>query len=288
MRIYVSNYTSKSISIINYEKLEVEKEVFLDDNIYPHHFCVNPNDKLFYIPSSFNGILYILDIDQHKIVDSVSIGGNLSQIALCNNEIFISNEDSNSIYIVDKDSLLPIGVICVENMPHGFAFDKSANRLFVPCNKSILSIDVINKVVENKIGLNFKPWHIKIDEENNLIYASTLDGKIIVLDKIDLNVKKVIDKLRFPVEICINNNKKEIYVSDLLDKSIKVIDCETYNIKHDIKIDGNPQGLEISKDKNYIFVSDTLENNIKVFETRNYSFVKSIKVGKEPTTIICM
>jgi DNA-binding beta-propeller fold protein YncE len=288
LRIFVSNYASKSISVINYEKLEVEKEVFLDENIYPHHFCINPNDKLSYIPSSFNGILYILDINKSKIVDSVSIGGNLSQIALCNNEIFISNEDSNSIYIVDKDNLLPVGVICVDNMPHGFAFDKSTNRLFVPCNKSILSIDVVNKVVDKKVEFNFKPWHIKIDELNDLIYASTLDGKIVVLDKRDLNLKKVIDKFRFPVEICLNNNKNEIYVTDLLDKNIKVIDCDTYNIKYEMGISGNPQGLEISKDKKYIFVSDTLENDIKVFETDSYNFVKSIKVGKEPTTIICM
>lgn len=288
MRIFVSNYTSKSISIIDYEKLEVEKEVFLDDSIYPHHFCVNPNDKLFYIPSSFNGILYILDIDKHKIVDSISIGGNLSQIALCNNEIFISNEDSNSIYIVDKNTLMPVGVICVENMPHGFAFDKNINRLFVPCDKSIVSIDVVNKIVDNKVEFEFKPWHIKIDELNDLVYASTLDGKIVVLNKIDLSVKKIIDEFRLPVEICINPSKRELYVTDLLDKSIKVIDFDCYNILHEIRINGNPQGLEISKDNNYIFVSDTLENDIKVFGTKNYDFIKSIKVGKEPTTIICI
>ncbi len=67
--------------------------------------------NLIYIPSSSNGILYVLDLSNDKIIDTVSIGGSLSQVVLSDNELFVANEDSNSIYVLDKNTLNPIGII---------------------------------------------------------------------------------------------------------------------------------------------------------------------------------
>ncbi len=82
--------------------------------------------NLIYIPSSSNGILYVLDLSNDKIIDTVSIGGSLSQVVLSDNELFVANEDSNSIYVLDKNTLNPIGIIGVDNMPHGFDFDRES------------------------------------------------------------------------------------------------------------------------------------------------------------------
>ncbi|HBE8893272.1 TPA: YncE family protein, partial [Clostridioides difficile] len=144
MKIYISNYLSKSISIVDYSTLELEKEIVLEDNIYPHHFCIEKEKNLIYIPSSSNGILYVLDLSNDKIIDTVSIGGSLSQVVLSDNELFVANEDSNSIYVLDKNTLNPIGIIGVDNMPHGFDFDRESKKLYVPCINSIVCIDTIN------------------------------------------------------------------------------------------------------------------------------------------------
>ena len=148
MKVYVSNYLSKSISIIDYDSLTLENEIKLDENIYPHHFCIDKETKKMYLPSSSNGILYILDMNSEKIIDSSSIGGSLSQIAMYKEEIFIANEDSNSIYFMDKNTLDPIGMISVDDMPHGFCFDLPRKKLYVPCMDSITCIDIINKFIE--------------------------------------------------------------------------------------------------------------------------------------------
>ena len=89
MKVYISNYLSKSISIIDYDTLEQEVEISLDESIYPHHFCIDKQKNLIYIPSSSDGIIYILDLKENKILDTVSAGGNLSQIVLCNEELYI-------------------------------------------------------------------------------------------------------------------------------------------------------------------------------------------------------
>ena len=188
MKVYVSNYLSRSISILDYSTLEFERDIKLDENIYPHNFCIDNRQQLAYIPSSLDGELYVLDLSIGKIIDNISIGGKLTNIALCNDELFISNEDSNSIYILDVKTSNPIGVIGVDNMPHGFDIDSINNRLYVACINSIICIDTISKSICKKIDTDFKSWHIKLDRNKKEIYTSTLDGKVVVIDEESLKI----------------------------------------------------------------------------------------------------
>lgn len=288
MKVYISNYLSKSISIIDYETLTLEREIKLDENIYPHHFCIDKEKNKMYLPSSSNGILYVLDMTNEKIIDSSSIGGSLTQVSLYNEEIFIANEDSNSIYFMDKNTLEPIGMVSVDDMPHGFCFDLPRKKLYVPCMDSITSIDIINKVVEQKMSIDFKAWHVQLDKYKNEIYVSTLDGKVVVIDEESLQTKQVYDEFLLPVQISFNYKDKKVYIADLGYKNIKILDYNQVKYIGNIDVDGIPQGLEISKDDKRLFVSDTQRNSVKVYDTATNGLIKEIKVGKEPTTIICM
>ncbi len=288
MKIYVSNYLSKSISVIDYDTLILEREIKLDDNIYPHHFCIDKDKNKIYLPSAINGMLYVLDINEGKILDSASIGGSLSQIAIFQDEIFIANEDSNSIYFMDKNTLDPIGMLSVDNMPHGFCMDKFNKKLYVPCMDSIICIDIINKIIEKKINMDFKAWHLQLDKQRKEIYVSTLDGKVVVIDQKTFTIKKVFDELLLPVQIAFNYKDNKVYIADLGYKNIKIIDYNLGKYIGNIHIDGIPQGLQISTDENRLLLSDTQNNSLRVYDTSTNGLIKEVKIGKEPTTIVCI
>lgn len=288
MKIYISNYLSHSISVIDYETLETEREIELKDNIYPHHFCVDKNQEKIFIPSLTNGTLYTLDIKSGKIIDSVSVGGSLSQIFLNGNKLFISNEDTNSIYIINKYTLALMTMISVDDMPHGFGYYEEKNRLYVPCINSIVCIDVKNQIVERKIDTNFKAWHLEIDKKKGEIYISTLDGKMVILNEETLEIVNIFEELLLPVQIKFNYRDNRVYVSDLGYNQIKILDYKMGRYIGKIKVNGIPQGLEISKDFDKLFVSDTTNNTVKVYDTKTNKLINEIKVGKEPTTIICL
>lgn len=288
MKVYISNYLSRSISILDYQSFELEREIKLDEDIYPHNFCIDKTKNLAYIPSSHGGEVYVLDLDTGKIIDDISIGGKLTNIALYNDELFITNEDSNSIYVLDANTLNPVAVIGTENMPHGFDIDPINNRLYVACVNSIVCIDIINKCIYKQVNTSFKPWHIKIDKAKREIYISTLDGKVVVVNEETLEIIKSIDEFLVPIQICFNYENKKIYVADMVYKEVIILDYETSEVLDYINIDGIPQGLQISKDYKLLFVSDTKTNSVKIYNTLDNSLIKNIHVGKEPTTILCV
>lgn len=288
MKVYVSNYLSHSISIIDYETLEIQREIELKDNIYPHHFCIDKQEKKIFIPSINNGTLYALDIISGEIVGCVSVGGSLSQIFMYKKELFISNEDTNSIYIINKNTLDLISMISVDDMPHGFSYNDKNKKLYVPCINSIVCIDVEDKVIYKKVNTDFKAWHLKLDEKKSEIYISTLDGKLVILKEGTLEIVDVFNELLLPVQIEFNYRDDKVYVSDLGYNQIKILDYKLGKYIGKIKIDGIPQGLEISKDNSRLFVSDTKNNAIKVYDTKTNQLIKEIRVGKEPTTIVCL
>ena len=222
MKIYISNYLSHSISIINYETLETEREIVLNNNIYPHHFCVDEQEKKIFIPSLINGTLYAVDIISGKILDSISVGGSLSQIFMHEDELFVSNEDTNSIYIINKYTLDPITMISVDDMPHGFGYYKKNKRLYVPCINSIVCIDIENKSIYKKIDTDFKAWHLEIDEKREEIYVG----------KIKIN--------GIPQGLEISNDYSRLFVSDTENGEIKVFDTKTNQLMKAIHVGKEP------------------------------------------------
>ena len=50
-------------------------------------------------------------MESEKIIDTSSIGGSLTQIGIYEDEIFVANEDSNSIYFMDKNSENAVSVL---------------------------------------------------------------------------------------------------------------------------------------------------------------------------------
>ena len=288
MKVYISNYISRSISIVDYYTFKVEKEIFLEDTISPHHFCVDKEKDLIYIPSSSDGIIYILDMNTDKILDTVSAGGDLTQIVLCNDELYIANEDSNSIYILDREDRTPVGVINLDNTPHGLEFDNKYNKLYVSCIKSIVCIDVLDKSIYKQMDIDSKAWHLKINKESSELYISTLDGKVLILDFESFGLKTTISDFLLPVEIRFNYKYKKVYISDLGYNTIRILDINSGKYIGKINVDGIPQGLELSKDENFLFVSDTQNNCIKIYNCITNQLIKDLKVGKEPTTIVCV
>lgn len=279
MKIYVSNYLSNSISVIDYASLEVIKNLSLGQ-INSNDFIIDKN--IIYLLGSLDGNLYLMDLDEDKIIDNISIGLSIRNILKYKNELLIINEDSNSIYILNINNLNPVYLIKLKNTPQSMCINK--DKLYVLCNDSITIIDLIKKNIIKDIKTNFNNFSIKIDKLKNEIYISTLEGNILVLNE-NLEVLKILENFLFPIDIEICYKYKSIYVLDFELKKIIILDYETKKLKDSISFNSYTRGFLVSKDEEYLFVTDTKNNSLKVYQTSKNKLIKEINLQKEPTTI---
>ncbi|MDR0880324.1 MAG: YncE family protein [Clostridioides sp.] len=286
MNLYVSNYLSKSIGVINLESLKLEEIIQIGENIYPHHFFVDIGESRAYIPNSIDGMLFVIDIRSKKIIESTSVGGSPTRIILNDEDIYLANQDTDSINIFNRRDLSPVALIKVGSMPHGFDISEEKKKLYVPCRDMLVCIDIEKKAIDSIRKLDYRLWHLKIDPKKSELYATTIDGKLIVFDQDTFEIKAVLDGMVLPVEIGIDYVNKRVYVTDLGYGGVWVIDYDTKKIVDCIKICGTAQGLLVLDEIGLMFVTDTENNCVNVYGTGDLRLKKKIDVGKEPTSII--
>lgn len=279
MKIYVSNYLSNSISVIDYNTLEVIKNISLGQ-INSNDFFVDKN--IIYLLGSLDGNLYLINLDKDKIIDSVSIGLSIKNILKYNDEILIINEDSNSIYILNINDLNPIYLIKLKNTPQSMRINE--DKLYVVCNNNLTIIDLVKKDIIKEINTNYNNFNMKIDKLKKEIYISTLDGKILIINE-NFEILDILDGFLLPIEIEICYKYKNIYILDFELKKIIVLDYETKKLKDNISFNCYTKGFLISKDDENLFVTDTNNNSLKIYKTSKNKLIKEIKLKKEPTTI---
>lgn len=288
MKIYVSNFLSKSISVIDRKTFKLEKNISLGCNVYPHDFFIEKEENLLFIPGMTDGVLYIIDLISGKTVDNVSIGGSLNQVLVYGDEIFVLNEDSDSVHILNKKNYEPLASIKVGKMPHGFELSKSDKKLYVSSENFITCINIEDMNIENLILSEHRFWHLKIDHFRDEIYVPTLDGKVIIFDRKSFEIKDILSGFILPVEIAFNYSKNKFYVNDLGYGHVKVFDYNTKEYIKDIKNGGVAQGILVTKDEEVLIVSDSRNNCVDIYDSESDEIINCIKVEKEPTAIICL
>ncbi len=46
--------------------------------------------------------------------------------------------------------------------------------------------------------MDFRAWHIELDKQKKEMYISTLDGKLIIIDEVSMDIKKVLYEFYYP------------------------------------------------------------------------------------------
>ncbi|HYZ87245.1 MAG TPA: alkaline phosphatase family protein [Bryobacteraceae bacterium] len=146
-KLYVTNWSSNSISVIDTESLKVEATLKAGDN---------PNDILFddrgllYVSSASDNSVQIIDAKTHHTLQRVSValhpqspeGSTPNALALDakNRMLFVANADNNSVAVVsvaEKGKGEVLGFLPSGWYPSALAIDPASSKLFVGNSKGL-------------------------------------------------------------------------------------------------------------------------------------------------------
>ena len=216
------------------------------------------------------------------IVGSFPVGIDFNSIS---DKIYVANQFSNTISIINPDKAQIITNIEVEDSPYDVESNPFTNRIYVT-NRISNTVSVIDGFTNKQlttIPVGNNPLNLAVNIANNLIYVSNINsGNVDVIDALQNKIIKTLNYTVIPYDIAINPRTNLIYISDLGNNSIKVINGKDNNLISSIPVGSRPSVISINMLSNIIYVSNYISNSVSVINGSTNEVIKNIKVGENP------
>ncbi len=230
-------------------------------------------------------------------VDSYPVGIAINPAT---SKIYVSNEFSNTVSIIDESTDKVQATIRVGSFPYGIDVNPLNNRIYV-ANRGSNTVSVIDgstnlKMADVQVGKS--PIDVAVNPSSSLAYVTNIEsGTVSVIDGITNNVSSTIKVGRIPYAIAVNPETNNTYVTDLGDGSISILKNSKNNLNNNSniirggtileKINGivAPAGIAINVSTNKAYVTDYASNTVFVIDLKTNSVTNKIKVGSNPVGI---
>ena len=195
--------------------------------------------------------------------------------------IFVSNENSDTVVVLEKQSKKIIKTIETGGRPRDLKFNFDFSKLYVVVSEEnhILEIDTKKLIILDQIKTGDDPEIFDIDYNNNYAAVSNEDDNQLTI--INLNNKKIIARINDvgvePEGVNFSPDGKLIYVTSEGTSSVLIIDATEKKIVNEILVGNRPRrGLFVNGGTEY-WVSNELSGTVGVIDTAKQEIKKTIK-----------
>ena len=195
--------------------------------------------------------------------------------------IFVSNENSDTVVVLEKQSKKIIKTIETGGRPRDLKFNFDFSKLYVVVSEEnhILEIDTKKLIILDQIQTGNDPEIFDIDYNNNYAAVSNEDDNQLTI--INLNNKKIIARINDvgvePEGVNFSPDGKLIYVTSEGTSSVLIIDAIEKKIVNEILVGNRPRrGLFVNGGTEY-WVSNELSGTVGVIDTTKQEIKKTIK-----------
>ncbi len=195
--IIVNN--SQKIEVVNLETFESIGTIF--GVSYPRYFLKIDDTKAYLTNGNMKGIIYIINLKELKIQDSVNVGYGPERLIKVNGFVYIANSGGwsvdSTISVINPENDEVIKTIVVSDCPVDLAKDKN-DDIWVLCKGKVIydfatyevleetesklvkisgnSHSVEEEITIGTIGDYFNPTKLSINKNGEIIYFAESDG----------------------------------------------------------------------------------------------------------------
>lgn len=190
----------------------------------------------------------------------------LPQAALAG-RAYVSNEDGESVTVVDADTAEVVATVNVGKRPRGMKLSADGRTLYVAVS-----------------GLPKCPPSVADEECAKLKRDLTADG-IAELDTTSLKLKGLLKSGSDPEQFDLSRDGKTLFVSNEDSATISVLNVASGAIESSIAVGKEPEGVRVSPDGKWIITTSESGNAIFIIDAQARKVVRSIPVGKRPRDV---
>jgi len=177
---------------------------------------------------------------------------------------YISNEDGQTITVIDTDKAEAIATIAVGKRPRGLKLNRDGSRLYVAVS-----------------GLPKCPPTTPDAECAKFERDLRADG-IAVIDTASLKVLKLLKAGSDPEQFDLSSDGRLLFVANEDAAQTSVLDVASGDIKARIAVGKEPEGVSVSPNGRWVLVTSESDNTVSVIDARTFKVVRSVAVGHRP------
>ncbi len=202
--------------------------------------------------------------------------------------VYVANESSNSVTVVDGDSFQVVGTVDARNhATHDLALSRDGRWLFAT-NLASGRLSAINtKAMETvaSIATGDRAHVVTLTNDNRQAWVANIgENTISVVDTTTFRILGTIGVGKGPTGLTFSRDGRFAYVSNQGDKTVEVIDTAAHRVLKAIPVGTNPHFLVLGPDGR-IWGTNTGGTDIYVIDPATQDKIASINVGPAPQQI---
>ncbi|EKQ51891.1 MULTISPECIES: YncE family protein [unclassified Clostridium] len=306
---YYTANESGSISKIDATTNEVV-DTIKDAEGSPHNVQVSPDGKVVAytlaakmtenqskdknMDMNMNGFAVFYDTDTGKLIKKVEAGKHPAHVVFTEDGkyVLVTNNEDNSVSVIDAKNYNVISTITVGKGPHGFRISKDSKFAYVANmgEDTISVVDIGNNKEVKKIKVGNIPVTTGITSDGKTL-AATVNGEneLAIIDLATDKVEKV-PVGKGPAQVYIEPDDKYAFVANQgtekqPSNTVSKIDMSTKKVVATIETGKGAHGVVVSPDNKYVYVTNMYDGTVSVIDNSTDKVIKTTKVEGEPNGI---
>ena len=193
--------------------------------------------------------------------------GCLLAISARGGHAYVSNEDGNSVSVIDTQSAQVIATIDVGKRPRGMKIDRAGARLFVAVS-----------------GLPKCPPTVPDEECAKRKRDLSADG-IAIIDTKSHRVVRVLAAGSDPEQFDLSVDETRMFVANEDVGRTSVVDIASGKVIASIPVGIEPEGVAVAPNGRWVLVTSESDHAVSVIDARTLKVVRSVPVGQRPRDI---
>lgn len=286
-------YEKNIISLFDLKLINGNRTTDLIKNkMGPIDLAINKKGNLLVLNSLDDSIIEI-DLASKIIIGIAKVGRFPVSFKLYNNSIYVVNCDSNSLTIIEEESLNVIENIYLGEKPTDIQIDKNNSKAYITNsnNYSISVLDIDEAKLET-IKLDTQPIRIIIKEDLLFLLSYVNNGvenysSVSAIDVVQHNLIWSFKIRGIYFDFLYVDKEMNFYLVNPDDGFLYCFNNLEGHAKKLINVGEMPNKIFMDDEKN-IYISDLLKDQIVIVDGIDFKIIEKIRVGKEPQGILLL
>lgn len=199
-------------------------------------------------------------------------------------QVFVSNEKSEDVTVIDGGNFTVVATIPVGKRPRGIQGSPDGKTVYVALSGTPAKPPAQMDAAGNPVFSNHNGGTKDGDDGDHVSADKAADG----IGVIDVARRKLTGKLNAgsdPEEFALSKDGSRIYISNEDVKTASVMNVATSKVENTILVGQEPEGVATSLDGRHFYVTCEAGGEIYVIDTASYQAIARFKVGGRPRSV---